>query len=207
MQKQLHSRYAGKEKMALTRKMLKEMGISDENAEEIIRSHAESIEALKGYKADSERLSELERELTETKKSEGDFRSKYQELEKSYEALVGEVTKERTDRKKRSEYEKLLRGFKIPEGCIDPIIRVTDLESFALSENGGIADEEAVKGSISENWSAFIPKTHTVSASVATPPAAASEKGFSPEEIRRMTPREINENYQAIRKSLGRADG
>lgn len=192
--------------MALTRKMLKEMGIADETAEEIIRAHAESIDALKGYKADSERLSEVSAELDEVKKSEGDYRLRFEELEKSYEGFKGEVLRENTDRKKREGLAKIIRSCMIPENCVDPIVKVTDLDTLELSEDGGIANEDAVRSGIAQNWSAFIPKVYTMGAQTANPPAVQSERGFSLEEIRRMTPKEINENYSAIRKSLAGTD-
>ena len=41
------------ETMALTRKMLKEMGIQEDNIEKIIMAHSETVDALKKFKTDS----------------------------------------------------------------------------------------------------------------------------------------------------------
>ena len=48
--------------MALTRKMLKEMGIQEDNIEKIIMAHSETVDALKKFKTDSERLASVEEE-------------------------------------------------------------------------------------------------------------------------------------------------
>ena len=52
--------------MGLTRKLLKGMGISDEQIDTIIEAHAETVDALKEqitvYKADADKLAEVERE-------------------------------------------------------------------------------------------------------------------------------------------------
>ena len=53
--------------MSLTRKMLEEMGILPEFIEKIITAHAESLEALKGYKAEAQELPSLRAELAEAK--------------------------------------------------------------------------------------------------------------------------------------------
>ena len=49
--------------MALTRKMLKAMGIEDEKIDQIIEAHSETVDALKEqrdqYKADAEKLPEV----------------------------------------------------------------------------------------------------------------------------------------------------
>ncbi len=53
--------------MALTRKSLKAMGLTDEQIDSVIEMHAETVEALKEqrdtYKADAEKLTEVQAEL------------------------------------------------------------------------------------------------------------------------------------------------
>lgn len=54
--------------MALTRRMLKAMGISDEQVDEIIAAHTETVDALKeqrdAYKADAEKLADVQSSWT-----------------------------------------------------------------------------------------------------------------------------------------------
>ena len=59
--------------MALTRKMLKAMGIEEEKIEQIIEAHAETVDTLKEqrdtFKADADKLAEVQKELDEAKKN------------------------------------------------------------------------------------------------------------------------------------------
>ncbi|MCD8108453.1 MAG: hypothetical protein LUE20_10925 [Oscillospiraceae bacterium] len=181
--------------MALTRKMLKEMGITDERAEEIIKAHWETVEALKGYKAENERLKGIEAELDTAKSTLSDYQTKYEALER-----------EKSMQAKRQALTEMLRELHIPEVCVKPILQVTDFDGISLDESGALVDEEAVRAGISEQYSGFIPKRFISGAETASPPANSSDTGYSREDIRRMSPREINENYQAIIKSLGTTD-
>ncbi len=60
--------------MALTRKGLKAMGLTDEQVDGVIEAHTETVEALKNqresYKADADKLAEVQAEL-ETLKKDG----------------------------------------------------------------------------------------------------------------------------------------
>ena len=59
--------------MSLTRKFLKAMGIEDEKVDQIIEAHSETVDALKeerdGYKADAEKLPEVQRRLEAANKT------------------------------------------------------------------------------------------------------------------------------------------
>ncbi|MCD7770861.1 MAG: hypothetical protein LUH23_02055 [Oscillospiraceae bacterium] len=178
--------------MALTRKMLREMGITDENAEEIIKAHAETVEALKGYRAENERLAGLVGELDNAKNSLAEYQTKFEalDMEKSMQA-------------KRQAVTEMLRELHIPEGCVNSILHVTDFEKLEISEDGRLLDEDAVRSGLSDLYSGFIPRRYLYGAETASPPANSSDKGYSREDIRRMSSHEINENYQAIKQSLG----
>ncbi|MCD7805244.1 MAG: hypothetical protein LUH03_08910 [Oscillospiraceae bacterium] len=188
--------------MALTRKMLREMGITDENADAIFKAHWETVEALKGYKAEVERLTGLTGELDNARSSLDDYREKYEALEKEYQAFREELSKEKAVQAKKQAVTEMLRELHIPEECVNPILHVTDFDRIELDESGEIIDEEAVKDSILRLWSGFIPKRYLLGAETATPPRNSSDKGYSRDDIRRMSPREINENYPAIKQSL-----
>ena len=73
--------------MALTRKLLKGMGLTDEQMDTIIEAHSDTVDGLKGelskYKADAEKLPGVQKELedlkakgrTSTTKSRGNLTS------------------------------------------------------------------------------------------------------------------------------------
>ena len=80
------------QKMArLTRKFLTALGIEDENVQDqIISAHTEATDALKeqrdGYKADAEKLPEVQKELDTLKEQSGDkIKAQYDKLKKDFD--------------------------------------------------------------------------------------------------------------------------
>ena len=67
--------------MALTRKALKAMGLTEEQVDSIIEAHTETIDGLKDqiktYRADAERLESVQKELDALKGGE-DYKAKYE---------------------------------------------------------------------------------------------------------------------------------
>ena len=59
--------------MALTRKALKAMGLTDEQVDSVVEMHTETVDAIKeqrdGYKADADKLAEAQAELETLKKT------------------------------------------------------------------------------------------------------------------------------------------
>ena len=80
--------------MSLTRKMLKAMGIEDEKIDQIIEAHTETVDALKeqrdGYKADADKLPDVQKKLGETEKQleangKDSYKVKYDALKEDFE--------------------------------------------------------------------------------------------------------------------------
>ena len=172
--------------MSLTRRMLKEMGIEDANIEKIIAAHAETVGALKKAPA----------------VPEVDWKSKYEELCADYEGYKQSVEQERLRQKKETVLRELLKECGVLPECIEPILKISCPETIDLGEDGNPVDIDGIKCEISEHWMAFIPKTATVGAKVAAPPKETGVKTYTREDIRRMSPEEINRNYSKIMGDL-----
>jgi len=78
--------------MALTRKMLKAMGIEDEKADEIIEAHAETVSALKQQRdeaqARADEADKLRKELDEAKAGaaeDGGWKAKFDAERKAFD--------------------------------------------------------------------------------------------------------------------------
>ena len=168
--------------MALTRKMLKAMGIEDEKIDQIIEAHTETVDALKEqrdqYKVDAEKLPGVQKELDELKDAaekdgENPYKAQYDDLKKEFDDYKADVTAKETKAKKTAAYRKLLQDAKISEKRLDSILKLSPVDSIELDDKGEIKDAESVKKNIEEEWSDFIVKEETRGAENQNPPGGS----------------------------------
>jgi hypothetical protein len=176
--------------MAFTRKFLSALGIDADKVDEIIAAHTEVTDALKEerdkYKADAERLPDIEKRLAEAeKKVEGNdpYKEKYEALQKEYDDYKAEVTNKETTAKKESAFRGILKEIGIPEKRVDSVIKVSDINGIELTENG-IKDAETLKAKLKEEWSDFIATKSTEGAPSANPPSNTGKTTMTKEQIR-----------------------
>lgn len=174
--------------MALTRKMLKAMGIEDEKADEIIEAHVETVNGLKAerdqLKEDAAKLPDIQRKLEEAQaKADGsatdEYKAKYDEEHKAFAEYRAEVEKAKSDREKRTAYRKLLEAAGIDPKRLDAVMRVSDLSKVEM-EDGKVKDAEALTEAAKKDWADFIPTTQTKGTEPATPPDGG-EGGAEPD--------------------------
>lgn len=152
--------------MALTRKMLKAMGIDEDKIEQIIDEHSESISAIKAerddYKEKAEQLSEIQKQLEKAQRKA----NKADEWENKYK----EIESKQSKRSKETAYRRLLKDIGISNDArIDKIIRISDLSRVQM-EDGKIKNADSLKTDLKKEWSDFIPTTSTKGADTQTPP-------------------------------------
>lgn len=172
--------------MALTRKMLKAMGIEDEKIDQIIEAHTETADALKkerdGYKADAEKLPGVQKALDDLKSSSGDdFKDKYEKEHSDFEAFKAKVKKDDEDRNKRELYKAILRDAGVDEKKIGTILRVTDFTGMEVKD-GKLKDAESLTETAKTEWADFIVSKRTDPGKPGTPPEGG-KKILSHEEI------------------------
>ena len=165
--------------MALTRKMLKAMGIEDEKIDQIIEAHSETVDALKEqrdqYKADAEKLPEVQKQLDTANlqlESAGkdSWKVKYDALKEDFDQYKADQTAKETKTAKENAYRELLKAAGISEKRLASVLRVSDLDAVELDEEGKVKDADKLTESIKAEWADFIPTTTTTGASTATPP-------------------------------------
>lgn len=166
------------------------LGIEADKVDEIIAAHTEVTDALKEerdkYKADAERLPDIEKRLTEAEKQmEGNdpFKDKYEALQKEYEDFKAEVTNKETTAKKEAAFRHVLKDIGIPDKRIDSVIKVSDINGIELTETG-IKDEETLKAKLKEEWSDFIATKSTEGVPSANPPTNTGKTTMTKEQIR-----------------------
>ena len=166
--------------MSLTRRALKAMGISDEQVDEIIAAHTETVDALKeqrdAYKADAEKLADVQKQLdkaTADLEAAGKdaYKVKYEALKEEYEGYKTEQTKKESHAAKEKAYRALLQEAGVSEKRLESVLKVSDVDSVELDEKGGIKGADKLTEAIKTEWADFITTTETRGASTSNPPA------------------------------------
>lgn len=98
--------------MALTRKLLKGMGLTEEQVDTIIDAHTETVDGIKRerdtYKTDALKLPEVEEELTQLKAAgDGGYKAKYEAEKAAFETYKNEQISKET----RAAKEKAVRAY------------------------------------------------------------------------------------------------
>lgn len=171
--------------MALTRKMLKAMGIEDEKIDQIIEEHVESIDGLKAerdrYKAGAEEAEGLRKQLDEAKaagEGAGEYEEKYKAAVKMLDDYKAEVAGEKAAAEKRGLYRKLLESAGVDPKRIDTVLKVSDLEGVTVKD-GAIEDADKLTEGIKADWSDFIATTTVKGADVAHAPRGEGGKDIN----------------------------
>lgn len=199
--------------MSLTRKLLESLGLESDKVSTIIEAHAETVDSLKSqiekYKGEAESIEGLRKELNSAqteleslKASGGDWQKKYEAEHADFELYKSEQSQKEMQNTKEKAYRALLKESGVSEKRIDAILKVTNLSEIEIAEDGSIKDADKLSESIKADWADFITTTHTVGADTQTPPANNNLPRFSHEEIAKMTPEEINNNWDAIKQSM-----
>lgn len=172
--------------MALTRRMLSAMGIEEDKADEIIKAHTETVDALKeqaeGNKTDAaeleklkEQVKSLKADLAEADKS--DWEKKYNDLKTEYDGYKTEVENKATHSAKEAAYKQLLLDAGISEKRIATILKVSDIDGVELDKEGNIKSADKLTDSIKEEWADFIVTEHKEGAETSKPPASEGKGG------------------------------
>ena len=161
--------------MALTRKLLKGMGLTDEQVDTIIEAHTDTVDGLKEdiakYKSDAEKLPGVQKELDDLKAAgDGGYKKKYEDEKKAFEDFKNEQTARETKRKKEAAYTALLKAAGVSDKRIPAILKVTDLNSVEL-DGDSVRDAAKITETIKADWSDFIESSNTSGANTNTPPA------------------------------------
>lgn len=182
--------------MALTRSMLKTMGLTEEQVDTIIAEHTSTVDGLKkqrddfekerddaqkerdDFKKKADKIPELEKEIQGLKDdhtSASDWKEKYDALHKKHEEYKTEIANKETAAKVRNAYKKLLAECKVGDKHVESILKVTDFSNLKLNETGAFDNADDLKKKIQDDWSGFISSTETRGAGVETPPAGTGE--------------------------------
>lgn len=161
--------------MALTRKLLKGMGLTDEQVDTIIEAHTETTDGLKAdlakYKDDAAKLPGVQKELDDLKAAgDGGYKEKYEKEHKAFEDFKTEQTAKETRQAKENAYRELLKAAGVSEKRIPAILKVTDLNGIEM-DGDKIKDADKHTQTVKTEWADFVESTNTTGANTTTPPA------------------------------------
>lgn len=166
--------------MALTRKMLKAMNIPDEQAEQIIEAHSETVNALKEerdeFKKKASDYDNAQKELDDLKAAaekngKDPFKVKYEALKEEFESYKTDVAAKETKSAKEQAYRALLKSAGVSEKRIESVLKVSDIDNLEIDKDGNIKNADDVSKKIKEEWSDFIVTEKETGADIPTPPA------------------------------------
>lgn len=153
--------------MSITRKMLKGMGLTEEQVDTIIEAHTETVEGLKAdvsrYKSDAEKLPSVQKELDDLKAAGDDgFEAKYNAEKKAFADYKAEITAKET----RAAKEKAVRAYfesKNIEGAnLNIAMRSSAAEIDAVELDGEkIKDTAALDALINGDYAGLVSKSTT----------------------------------------------
>lgn len=162
--------------MALTRKLLKGMGLTEEQMDTIIEAHTDTVDGLKTqvatYKADAEKLPSVQKELDDLKADgDGGYKEKYDKEHNAFETYKSEIAKKETKSAKESAVKAYYESKGITGNGLEIAMRGSNAEIDAVElENGKIKDTAALDALVSGTFKGLVSTTTTTGANTATPP-------------------------------------
>lgn len=159
--------------MALTRKFLKALGLTDEQVESIVDAHSETVDALKAErdaaKEEANKVADIQKQLDAANlklANAGDAAK----VQAEFDAFKQQVETEKANNSKSELIKNALRnaGVNRPE-FIDLLARQIDLAGITI-ENGAIKDNAPIEA-LKTTYPACFGTTHDNGVNPANPPA------------------------------------
>ena len=178
--------------MAITRNLLKGMGLTEEQQDTIIEAHTDTVNGLKAdvdrYKADAEKLPGVKKELDDLKgKGDDGYKAKYESEHQAFEDYKASVAAEKTTAAKEKALETALKKVGIADKRLQSVARLCKgdglLDKLELDDKGAIKDSDKLEASLKESYSDYIVKTSTQGANTPNPPANNGGKVLTREDI------------------------
>lgn len=169
--------------MALTRKALTAMGLSAEQVDSIIEMHTETVEGLKAYKTDAEKLPGVQAQLDEANKKleaagKDDYKAKY-------DALVQENQQKEVRTAKETVIRDLCKDVGLSEKGTALALKYTNLDTIELGSDGKPKNGAAVKEALLSDWGDYKETRNQAGADVKNPPngGGGNPSGMTKEQI------------------------
>ena len=175
--------------MALTRKLLKGMGLTDEQVDTIIEAHTDTVDGLKAdvskYKADAEKLPGVQKQLDDLKAAgDGGYKEKYEKEHSDFEAFKSDITAKETKAAKEKAVRAYFESKNITGANLDLAMRGCGTEMAALEMDGEkIKDTKSLDALIGGTYKSLVSTTQIKGANPATPPGSTGSGAMTKDQI------------------------
>lgn len=150
--------------MALSRKLLKGMGLTDEQVDTIIEAHTETVDGLKAdasrYKADAEKLPGVQKELDDLKAAGNDgYKEKYEKEHKAFEDYRADITAKEIKAAKEKAVRAYFESKNIEGANLNIAMRSSGAEIEAVElEDGKIKDTASLDALLAGDYAGLVSK-------------------------------------------------
>ena len=175
--------------MALTRKLLKGMGLTDEQVDTIIEAHTDTVDGLKAdiskYKVDAEKLPGVQKQLDDLKAAgDGGYKEKYEKEHKAFEDYKSDITAKESKAAKEKAVRAYFESKNITGANLDLAMRGCGEEMAALELDGDkIKDTKSLDALVEGAYKGLVSTTQTKGANPANPPANAGGGTMTKDQI------------------------
>ena len=187
--------------MALTRKMLKAMGIEEEKIDQIIEAHSETVQGLKDKLEEAEGKAkdyDTIKAENDKLKADGGYKEKYEKEHSDFEAFKKTVNDEKNKSAKEAAVKAFFESKNITGKNLDIAMRGSAAEiSDVVLEDGKIKDSSKLEALVKDTFAGLVEKSSQNGAKTPTPPGGGGVKKYnSKDEIMAIT--DTNERIKAI---------
>lgn len=184
--------------MALTRKLLKGMGLTEEQVDTIIEAHTETVDGLKEdikkFEGDAKKLPGVQKELDDLKAAgDGGYKEKYEKEHSDFEKYKADVQAKETQAAKEKAYRAILKDSGLNERGIEKAIKYADWNKVELEADGTVKCASDHIKAVKEEWAEHVNTSNTTGANTNTPPAN-NQSPAAPKNIAEALREKMNSN-------------
>lgn len=172
--------------MALTRSLLKALGLNDEQINSIVEAHTDTIaglrDSLKAAEEKAKKFDEVEKELNEIKKANSgkeDFKIKYENEHTAFEKYKSEIAAKET----RTAKEAAVKAYFEEKNIVGKNQAIamrgvkSDIDKLILDDQGKIKDTTSLDELIKGDYAGLISTTKIKGANTPNPPVNNTGSG------------------------------
>lgn len=188
--------------MALTRRLLRELGLEEDAAQRVIQAHAETMEGLRAERdaalAAAREASQAEGEREELRAAAERYRQESEQIRQEFDLYRRSAERQQTLRREAALTDALRRAG-ANEQALTLLAKAIPHDAVEW-DGDALRDEAAALRDVQAAYAGLFAVRETLGTGRCTPPL--TEEMISREDVRRMTPEEINRNWTQVRTAL-----